>query len=97
LALAGVLAVGCGLSFGATTAKAQAFGFSYASPGFSLGVGTGAYPYGVGAYPVVPAPVVPVAPVIAPPVVVRPVYPYYRPVPYYGYRHYGYGPRRYYR
>ena len=38
----GVLSVGS-LGLGASQAKAQGFGFSYASPGFSVGVGRPAY------------------------------------------------------
>jgi hypothetical protein len=84
LAVAGVLAIGS-LALGASPARAQAFGFSYASPGLSVGVGTGAFPgYYPAPYPLVaPAPVVvPAAPVIVPRPVLVPR-PYYFPG-YYG-------------
>lgn len=97
LVLTGVVSA-FSLGLGATPARAQAFGFNYASPGFSFGVGAGGYGgYGAyggyyGGYPMVaPAPVV-VAPgpmVIAPrPLVVA-------PRPFYG-GYYGGGYRPYY-
>jgi hypothetical protein len=93
LTLAGVLTVGS-LGLGSTPARAQAFGFGYASPGLSFGVGSGGFGVYGGGYPLVaqvPAPVV-VAPVVVPrPIVVPP--PYYRGYYYGGYRPYP----RYYR
>ncbi|MDR3632753.1 MAG: hypothetical protein P4L84_02895 [Isosphaeraceae bacterium] len=91
LALTGVVAVGS-LGLGATEARAQAFGFNYASPGFSFGVGNGGYGgYYGGGYPLVaPAPVV-VAPaplVVAPRPVFLPPRPYYYGGYYGGYRPY---------
>jgi hypothetical protein len=87
VAMAGVLSVG-GLGLAASPARAQAFGFGYASPGLSFGVATGGFGY-YGGYPLVaPAPVV-VAP--APVVVARPLVvprPYYRGY-YPAYRPYG--------
>lgn len=89
-----------GLSgLGTSRAEAQFFGFSYNSPGLSIGVNQPAY-YG-GYYPVAPV-VVPRPVVVAPPVV-------YGPRPYYGAYGYrggyygphhggypgGYGPRRF--
>ena len=81
LGLAFVVAAGL-VGVGTSPAEAQFFGFSYNSPGLSIGVNQPAY-YG-GYYPVAP-----VAPVIVPrPVVVAPP-AYYGPRPYYG----GYGYR----
>jgi hypothetical protein len=101
LAVMAVVAGG-GLFVGTSRAHAQAFGFSYAQPGFGLSVGTG--PYGGAVFPgypaVVPAPVVvPPAPVVVPPpvIVARPLLvprPYYGGYYYGGYRPY---PYRYYR
>jgi hypothetical protein len=96
---ASVLAVVC-LGLGATAARAQAVGFSYASPGFSFNVGTGGFPGYYGYPPVVARPPVVVAPppvVVPPPVYVRP--PVFVPPPYYGGYYYGgYRPYpRYYR
>ena len=105
LAFVGVLTFG-GLGLTSSSAHAQVYGgFTYATPRFSVGVGTvgpgyygGVYPgYPVVASPylVAPGPRVFYAP---PPVVVRPgglyggFYGPYRPFPGY----YGYG-RRYYR
>lgn len=103
LAFTGLLAVGL-LTVGASPARAQAFGFGYSSPGFSIGVNTGGYGYyGGGVYPgypvIAPAPVV-VAPRV-PYVVPGPIYgprPFYRPPVVYGPRVYGggYRPYRYY-
>jgi hypothetical protein len=93
LLFAGLLAVVI-LGFGASPVRAQAFGFGYSSPGFSLGVGTGGYGYYGGGY-------YPGYPVVAPaPVVVAPAVPYVVPRPFYGPRaFYGppvaYGPRIY--
>ncbi len=65
---------------GTSVAQAQGFGFSYNSPGFSLGINQPAY-YG-GYYPV--------APVVVPrPIVVAPGY--YGPRPFYPSYGYGYG------
>jgi hypothetical protein len=99
-----VLTVGS-LGLVSSRAQAQAFGFSYAGPGVSFGVGTG--PYGGafvgGGYPVVARPPVFVAPpplVVAPPPVVV-ARPYVVPPPLYGGYVYGGGfrpyPYRYYR
>jgi hypothetical protein len=97
------LVAGGVVAAGTSRAHAQAFGFSYAQPGFGLSVGTG--PYGVAAFPgypaVVPAPVVAAAPVVVPPplVVARPLVvpgPYYGAYYRGGYRPYPY-PYRYYR
>ena len=97
--LASALVIG-GISLGATSARAQAVGFGYTSPGFSIGVGTGgvgyygAYPY---AAPVMVAPAAPVVVAPGPAVIPAPVMvgrPYYYPRNYgyrgYGYRGYGY-------
>ena len=90
-----VVLVGFG-GLGASSAPAQGFGFSYNSPGFSLGLGQNAY-YGGGYYPVAPV-VVPRPIVVAPPIAygARPYYGGYG----YGYRGpyhggYGYPHRRY--
>jgi hypothetical protein len=88
LALAGIVTVG-GLE--ASSARAQAFNFGYASPGFSFGVASGGPGSSGGFYGGVPlvAPVpavVPPAPFVVRPRVVVPR-PYYR-----GY----YAARRYY-
>lgn len=86
-----------GLGAPAPEAAAQGFGFSYNSPGLSIGVNQPAY-YG-GYYPapvVVPRPVVVAPPpvVVAPPPVVVAPRPYYGG---YGYRGpYGHGPYGYY-
>ena len=66
--------------FGSKSAQAQFFGFSYNSPGLSIGVNQPAYG---GYYPVAPV-VVPRPIVVAPPVVYGPR-PFY-PVGGYGYR-----------
>jgi hypothetical protein len=52
--LSGAVGVGI-LGFGAVPARAQAFGFGYASPGVSFGFNTGGFGYGAVGYP---APVV---------------------------------------
>jgi hypothetical protein len=88
MVLAGVIGMGV-LVWGATPARAQAFGFSYSSPGFALGLGTGGYGYyGGGVYPGYPA-IVPGPVVVPPPVVVAPPVVVGRPGfvrgPYYGY------------
>jgi hypothetical protein len=93
-----VLLTGGGIAGGMSRAHAQAFGFSYAQPGFGLSVGTG--PVFPGYPAVAPAPVVvPAAPVVVPPpiVIARPLVvprPYYGGYYYGGYRPY---PYRYYR
>jgi hypothetical protein len=99
LAVAGVATL-TALGVGGSSARAQALGLNYVSPGLSFGVVGGP---GVGYFPTVaPAPVV-VAPapvvVARPPIVVaRPpivvASPYYGPRPYYGpgYHHGGYRP-----
>jgi hypothetical protein len=97
--LAAVVVAGGMLGMGTSRAHGQAFGFSYAQPGFGMSVGTG--PFGGGAvfagYPaVVPAPVIaPPVVVPAPVVVARPLVvprPFiggvYRPYPAYAYRYY---------
>lgn len=89
LVLAGVAAVGS-FGLGATPARAQAFGFSYASPGLSFGVGRGAFGGFYGGPVVAPAPVVVApAPVVVPPppVIVAPR-PYVYGAYYGGYRPY---------
>jgi hypothetical protein len=94
LAVAAALTIGS-LALGARPARAQAFGFSYASPGLSVGVGTGAFPgYYPAPYPLVAAApvVVPAAPVIVPRPVLVPR-PYYFPGYYGAFRPYP----RYYR
>ena len=103
LAQVAVVAIGS-LGLVSSRAQAQAFGFNYAGPGVSFGVGTGPYGgafYG-GGYPVVGAPPVVLARpplVVAPPpvVVARPYFvppPIYGGYPYGGFRPY---PYRYYR
>jgi hypothetical protein len=88
--LAGVIGTAV-LVGGATPARAQAFGFSYSSPGFAFGLGTGGYgAFGGGYYAgypyAVPAPVVVPRPVVVPAPVVVPR-PGFVPGPYYGYRY----------
>lgn len=81
-----------GLSgLGTSSAEAQFFGFSYNSPGLSIGVNQPAY-YG-GVYPVAPV-VVPRPVVVAPPLIYG-GRPYYGGA--YGYRGGYYGPRGPYR
>ncbi len=102
LAQVTAVAVG-GLGLVSSRAHAQAFGFNYAGPGMSFGVGTGPYGGAVygGGYPIVARPPVVVAPgpvVLAPPLVVAA--PFYGPRPFYGPAFYGGfrpGPYRYYR
>jgi hypothetical protein len=104
LRMLAVVVVLAGAEFGMATSRAhaQAFGFSYAQPGFGLSVGTG--PYGGAVFPgypavapavVAPAPVVVPAPIVVPRPVLVPgpfyggaYYGAYRPYPYYAYRHY---------
>ena len=96
--LLGIAVILVGINAGASIAQAQGFGLSYNSPGFSLGLGQGAY-YGGGIYPVAPV-IVPRPVVVAPPIIYggRPYYGGYGPG--YGYRGpyhggYGYPHRRY--
>ncbi len=75
--VAGVIGVGV-LALGTTEARAQGFGFNYASPGMSFGFGTGGYggyyggyggyPYGgaYGPYPYVAGPVLVPGPMVVP-------------------------------